>query len=456
VTRELVLNPAVVLGLALFGLARGGLRLSIGVSAAVGLGGVMVGAGIWLWHSRRLSTRIVRVLAASGLAPVAVAVRGGGLYELRLPLGSGPKDARAREDAIEHALGVSVGWVGDRGRILLRIRRHRLPERVAFECCPLASSSGLLPVPVGIAADGLVRLDMVDCHHLLVGGHTGSGKTAFLRQALVALAMSSPPEALGLAIIDLKAGVELSVFDCLPHLVASIATDTAEACRLLAELEGELERRLDGLGARSPEAEAGGGLEGWDGRRLLVVVDELAELSPAEARDGEQRARRQAALASLSRLARLGRGLGIHLLVATQRPDADVIPGQIKANLPATIAFRVRSELNSRILLGDSQPQAAALPPIPGRALLQFGDLVEVQVPFLSRADARQMAQRVADGSIPKPATSSHLQSGRLLSRFFATRHGEGAALEDRQLGSRPAARNTGPRNCTAGAPRWP
>jgi hypothetical protein len=88
--------------------------------------------------------------------------------------------------------------------------------------------------------------------------------------------------------------------------LAPIATKVDEATGLLAELEAELERRLDQLVARAPEAEAAGGLDGWDGRRLRVLVDELAELSPAEARDAEQRARRQAALASLSRLAARG------------------------------------------------------------------------------------------------------------------------------------------------------
>jgi hypothetical protein len=455
VTRALLSNPAVVLGLALFGLARGGLRLPMEVSAAIGITGLVAGAGLWLWHSRRPGTRIARVLAASGLAPAAVVARGGGRYELRLPLGSGLKDARAREDAIEHALSAAVDWISERGRIQLRLRRHRLPEMAQFEPFLRLPGTGPLPIPIGLSADGSVHVELAECHHLLVGGHTGSGKTAFLRQAVAALATLASSDDLGLALIDLKGGVELGVFAGLPHLLAPVATGIEEASGLLAQLEAELDSRQDQLVARAPEAEAEGGLEGWGGRRLVVVVDELAELSPAEARDGEQRARRQAALASLSRLARLGRGLGIHLVLATQRPDADVIPGQIKANLPATLAFRVRSELNSRILLGDSQPQAAALPPVPGRALLQFGELVEVQVPFLARADARLLAQCIADGSFSKPAPSLHLQRRRLLPWFFATRHGEEAAGEDGRHGSRPGARDTGPRNCTAGVRPW-
>src|SRR5581483_2391812 len=97
----------------------------------------------------------------------------------------------------------------------------------------------------------------------------------------------------------------------------------------------------------------------------------------------------QGASARLCEIARLGRAAGIHLLCCTQRPDAEAVPGQLKANLPGTVAFRVRAELNSDILLGDKR--AAHLPPIPGRALWQFARTEECQVPFVSARDCDRM-----------------------------------------------------------------
>ncbi|TMC07685.1 MAG: hypothetical protein E6J41_15750 [Chloroflexi bacterium] len=101
-----------------------------------------------------------------------------------------------------------------------------------------------------------------------------------------------------------------------------------------------------------------------------------------------------AQLALLIRLCRLGRAAGIHVIGATQRPDADAVPGQLKANLPATMAFRVRDPVNSRVLLGDGNPQAASLPVIPGRGIWQADVQVEVQTPWLDRSEAAALLAR--------------------------------------------------------------
>jgi DNA segregation ATPase FtsK/SpoIIIE-like protein len=99
--------------------------------------------------------------------------------------------------------------------------------------------------------------------------------------------------------------------------------------------------------------------------------------------------------ASLTRICRLGRAAGVHVIAATQRPDADAVPGQLKANLPATMAFRVRDAVNSRILLGDGNPTAASLPAVPGRGIWQTGDVVaEVQAPWLGRDEAAALLAR--------------------------------------------------------------
>ena len=87
------------------------------------------------------------------------------------------------------------------------------------------------------------------------------------------------------------------------------------------------------------------------------------------------------ALGALASLCRLGRSLGIHFLGATQRPDAGVLPGQIKANIPATVAFKVREPVNSRILLGEENSSAATLPPVPGRGIWQWQTETQFQAP---------------------------------------------------------------------------
>ena len=100
------------------------------------------------------------------------------------------------------------------------------------------------------------------------------------------------------------------------------------------------------------------------------------------------------ALGALASLCRLGRSLGIHFVGATQRPDAGVLPGQIKANIPATVAFKFPEPLNSRILLGEENASAASLPPVPGRGIWQWQTETQFQAPWLARAQAEELLRR--------------------------------------------------------------
>src|SRR3981081_3411238 len=100
------------------------------------------------------------------------------------------------------------------------------------------------------------------------------------------------------------------------------------------------------------------------------------------------------ALGALASLCRLGRCVGIQFVGATQRPDAGVLPGQIKANIPATVAFKVREPLNSRILLGEENASAASLPPVPGRGIWQWQTETQFQAPWLARPEAEELLRR--------------------------------------------------------------
>jgi len=202
------------------------------------------------------------------------------------------------------------------------------------------------------------------------------------------------PERLRLIVLDLK-GMEFGILERLPHLMAPVARDLDAAVEALAAANAELDRRQELLAGAGVET-----LGGWNRARpgealpyVLVVVDECAELAAAEVADRDERARRQQALAHLSRLCRLGRASGVHVVVSTQRPDADAVPGQVKANIPATVAFRVRNATNSRILLGEGGESAAALPPWPGRGVWQWDTETQFQAPWLSVKSARRLLE---------------------------------------------------------------
>ena len=157
--------------------------------------------------------------------------------------------------------------------------------------------------------------------------------------------------------------MELVHFSYLPHAILPVADSLLAAAETLERVRRELDRRLQEVRA----AAAGGtpaAQPGWP--RLLVVVDEVAELTCRDLGDDRAaRAAQQAASGRLGEIARLGRSVGVHLVCCTQRPDAEAIPGQLKANL----AFRVRAAVNSYILLDSDR--AALLPPHPGRAIWQ-------------------------------------------------------------------------------------
>lgn len=136
---------------------------------------------------------------------------------------------------------------------------------------------------------------------------------------------------------------------------------------------------------------------------LVVVVDEVGELRPGDTVDKEERGARQRVVALLVRIGRLGRTAGVHLVCATQRPDSDTVGGQLKAQLPATLAFFCRDDVNSRILLDNGA--ASDLPPRPGRAIWQHGaDQVQLQVPFLELEEAESMVVGVIHAWRPAEA----------------------------------------------------
>jgi DNA segregation ATPase FtsK/SpoIIIE, S-DNA-T family len=229
-------------------------------------------------------------------------------------------------------------------------------------------SAGPDPAPaaeIGVAADGVVEIDLArDGPHALVAGTTGSGKSELLRTLVVSLAARSSPDHLTFVLVDYKGGATFDSCADLPHTVG-VVTDLDErlAARTLVSLEAELRRRERVL--RAAGADDLTAYRGTPGRpalpRLVVLIDEFAALA----------AELPAFLSSLVGVAQRGRSLGVHLVLATQRPSG-VVDDDIRANTNLRLALRLQDVADARDVVGDAAP--AAFPRgIPGRAMLRLG-----------------------------------------------------------------------------------
>jgi S-DNA-T family DNA segregation ATPase FtsK/SpoIIIE len=231
-----------------------------------------------------------------------------------------------------------------------------------------------LEVALGRDISGKTAIvDLATMPHVLIAGATGAGKSSCINSLITSLLMRSTPDQVRLILVDPKR-VELGQYNRLPHLLTQVVTDPKKAANALAWAVKEMERRYDLLSEVGVRDIAGynaaydrGDLdklqeeiilsrgEEWAGRYprlpfIVVVVDELNDLMMVAARDVEE---------SICRIAQMARAVGIHLVIATQRPSVNVITGVIKANIPTRLAFAVSSLADSRVIL--DQPGAERL-----------------------------------------------------------------------------------------------
>lgn len=257
--------------------------------------------------------------------------------------------------------------------------------------------------------------DLRDTPHLLVAGQTGGGKSTFLRQFITSLYLNNPYYQFSL--IDLKGGLEFQLFENLPRI--EVIGDVAGSVYLLQKTAQEVASRMEllkenkckdisGYMALPPEKRKTAPSSKLS--RHVIVVDEAAELFMAGSHSTA--ADVQSARRILSQIARQGRSLGIHLVIATQRPDSRALDPQIKANLPGVLCFQMVNDVSSISVLGTGR--ATDLPPVPGRGIWKNSlDLVEVQTPFmtLQKADEMLEGKRTSEeskarASIPESTTS--------------------------------------------------
>ena len=215
-------------------------------------------------------------------------------------------------------------------------------------------AGGPLMLAIGRDVDGeSVSEDLDKMPHLLIGGTTGSGKSVAINSFIMSMLMRATPDEVRMILIDPKR-VEMAPYNGIPHLFVPVVTDPRQAAATLAWATIEMDRRLkvfEKAGARNIGAYdnmiAKGMLDDEYEHMpyMVIVIDELADLMMVAGKEVE---------GSIVRIAQLGRAAGIHLIVATQRPSANVVTGLIKANIVYRIAFKVATKVDSRVILDQS------------------------------------------------------------------------------------------------------
>jgi S-DNA-T family DNA segregation ATPase FtsK/SpoIIIE len=271
--------------------------------------------------------------------------------------------------------------------------RETIHLRDVLESETFARSRARLTLSMGKDINGrIVTADLAAMPHVLIAGSTGSGKSVAINAMIMSLLFRTTPSQVRLILVDPKR-VELGMYEGIPHLLTPIVTEPKLAANALRNAVREMERRLKLLASRSVRNidQYNKLFEGampslFDDAEedneplpfIVIIIDELADLMMLDRANVEE---------SITRLAQMARAVGIHLILATQRPSVDVITGLIKANIPTRISFRLATKVDSRTILDTNGAEALL-----GRGDMLFlppgtSRLVRLHAPFVSEKE---------------------------------------------------------------------
>jgi DNA segregation ATPase FtsK/SpoIIIE, S-DNA-T family len=285
------------------------------------------------------------------------------------------------------------------------------PQEVGFKEMLSAYQHGgqkfHIPILLGQAVNGdYVMSDLTKMPHCIIAGATGSGKSVCINTIIMSILLNAKPDQIKLVMVDPKK-VELTPYSALPHMLAPVITESQGAAAALNWLVKEMEKRyeilklvgtrnIEGFNKRSVDVETEASFDREIPATMpyiVGIIDELADLMMVASQDIET---------PIARIAQMARAVGIHLILATQRPSREVITGLIKANFPTRISFKVASRINSQIILDETGAES----------LLGNGDmlflppgsshLVRAQGAFIRDEDIQSVIQYICQQAPPR------------------------------------------------------
>jgi S-DNA-T family DNA segregation ATPase FtsK/SpoIIIE len=278
--------------------------------------------------------------------------------------------------------------------------RETIHLRDVIESETFAKAKSRLTLAMGKDINGrIVTADLTTMPHVLIAGSTGSGKSVAINAMIMSLLYRTTPSQVRLILVDPKR-VELGMYEGIPHLFTPIITEPKAAANALRNAVREMERRLKLLASRSVrnidqynklfESSAPSLFGPEDGQEeeplpyIVIIIDELADLMMLDRANVEE---------SITRLAQMARAVGIHLVLATQRPSVDVITGLIKANVPTRISFRLATKVDSRTILDTNGAEALL-----GRGDMLFlppgtSRLMRLHAPYVSEKETAAVVE---------------------------------------------------------------
>jgi S-DNA-T family DNA segregation ATPase FtsK/SpoIIIE len=294
--------------------------------------------------------------------------------------------------------------------------RETIHLRDVLESETFAKAKSRLTLAMGKDINGrIVTADLASMPHVLIAGSTGSGKSVAINAMIMSLLFRTTPQQVRLILVDPKR-VELGMYEGIPHLFTPIITEPKLAANALRNAVREMERRLKLLASRSVrnidqynklfEGVTGSLFDDGEPEEplpyIVIIIDELADLMMLDRANVEE---------SITRLAQMARAVGIHLVLATQRPSVDVITGLIKANVPTRISFRLATKVDSRTILDTNGAEALL-----GRGDMLFlppgtSRLMRLHAPYVSEKETAaivkfwkdQGAAEYAEGFLESP-----------------------------------------------------